>query len=108
MVTTYQYPYILQVEQMSESIQLPSGGYSESQPIAVEYSICRNENGSGRRLKGVDGEDYASTHKIYCPMGTAPLSQGQVVRVIDLQGVERCRGVVIYSVKDRLNTKIWV
>lgn len=102
-----QYPYTLQVKNVTEPIQTGEGHYMPGNESWETVSICRDEDGKGKYIRGEDGSANVISFVVYTPKGTPVIQSGKTIRVMDNNEV-RCSGKVLYSRNDRLNSRIWV
>lgn len=103
-----QYPYILQV------LQLTGGGLDgDGNPIPsveayVDHAKCRDEaNAGGRQINLVDGSAHVFESLVQLPKGTLPVEVGTSIRVME-GNVVRVKGTVKRFQKDQLHSRLWV
>ncbi|CAG5072873.1 hypothetical protein DYBT9623_04413 [Dyadobacter sp. CECT 9623] len=103
-----QYPYTLQV------LQLTGGGFDgDGNPIPsieeyVEYANCRDEaNSGGNQINLVDGSAHVFDSLIQLPKGPLPIDVGSRIRVME-ENVVRVKGTVKRFQKDQLHSRLWV
>ncbi|MCF2498398.1 hypothetical protein [Dyadobacter chenhuakuii] len=103
-----QYPYILQV------LQLTGGGFDgDGNPIPsteefVDHAKCRDEaNSAGKQINLVDGSALVFDSLIQLPKGPALIEVGSMVRVME-ENVVRVKGTVKRFQKDQLHSRLWV
>ena len=103
-----QYPYTLQTQTSTAPTRNSDGDWVGGGVDWVDYSKCRDEDGTGRLITMPDGQTASYSFLIQLPRGTAALEAGRAIRVVEPNGVIRAEGVIKYSRKDQLHTRAWV
>jgi len=103
-----QYPYTLQV------LQLTGGGFDgDGNPIPsteeyVNHSKCRDEaNLGGNVINLVDGTAHVFESLVQLPKGTGPVEVGKSIRVME-GNVVRVKSTVKRFQKDQMHSRLWV
>jgi len=95
MVTSFQYPHVLQVK--------------NSQGQWEDFSICRDQpNDKGAVIQVGEGTFYQFRSIVFMAVGVENLLTGQDVRVIDINGKTRLDTEVRRFSSDNLHCRLWV
>ena len=102
-----QYPYQLEVLSIPETVFDEKGNIIPAVETWNSIANCRDESGHGKKVTMADGLSYDYSFLVQLPKGVEAVEVGKTVRVLS-DGETRCQGVVIYSRKDQLHTRLWV
>lgn len=102
-----QYPYILQTTPIDAGKKTENGNYIASNASFITVCNCRDEIGRNYSIKAQDGTIYVSTVVLFAPKGTAVITPGTIVRVMDGDNI-RLTGRVVASRADYFHTRIWL
>lgn len=106
MVTSFQYPYVLQVLNSTGGGQDANGDFVPTVDVWEDFGACREESSKGFIAKGVDGEKFIVSSVIYYQ--GLKIESGKTVRVLDVEGDIRTSGVVLGVREGFYNTQLWV
>lgn len=84
-----------------------NGVYSAGTSTNHSFKCRAEENGSGRKLTGVDGQEIDFAFTCYMPAMTTQIPEGSVVALTKLNNAI-IRSIVKRAVNGQLNSRIWV
>ena len=102
-----QYAYQLEVLSIPDTVFDEKGNIIPPVETWNLVANCRDESGHGKKVTMADGLSYDYSFLVQLPKGVEAVEVGKRVRVLSVDHV-RCEGVVIYSRKDQLHTRLWV
>jgi hypothetical protein len=105
-----QFPYTLMVFKKTEGVYNPDdGSFTPGTEEWVNTSKCRDEgNGGGNKIVTEDSELYVYGAVVYLPKNCPKVATGELIRVIDNEGIVRLEGNNKLFKKEQLHARLWL